>query len=357
VPPFAQYFDPFVGGGAVFFALSPERALINDASRELMDFYRAVTAGDPQLHALLALLLGHWRFLSELVDESSARLLDSYSRRRQSHELHADDPVWEGIIQRAHHHATRTLLMLPTGHDSDYASHLWHRLRDKAHRMRRIEERRGELIQHDVVANLEAAMKSAFYVHCRALYNAREALALAPGLCAALFFFVRENAYASMFRYNRHGEFNVPYGGISYNRKDLQRKAAHLEHADVRNLLARTTVASQDFERFLASHRPAAEDFIFLDPPYHSDFSTYAGRAFGPREHRRLARYLLRRCRARFMLVIKRTEFIMDLYKDERLTIEAFDKKYLVSFQDRNDRNAQHLIIRNYTGTVSDCAR
>jgi site-specific DNA-adenine methylase len=27
-----------------------------------------------------------------------------------------------------------------------------------------------------------------------------------------------------MFRYNSNGEFNVPYGGISYNRKDFSKK-------------------------------------------------------------------------------------------------------------------------------------
>ena len=26
----------------------------------------------------------------------------------------------------------------------------------------------------------------------------------------------------------------------------------------------------------------------------------------------------------------------------------SFDKKYFVSFQDRNDKNAQHLLITNY---------
>ena len=28
--------------------------------------------------------------------------------------------------------------------------------------------------------------------------------------------------------------------------------------------------------------------------------------------------------------------------------VSSFDKKYFVSFQDRNDKNAQHLLITNY---------
>lgn len=39
---FDTYFEPFVGGGAVFFHLKPPRAVINDLNRELMDVYENV---------------------------------------------------------------------------------------------------------------------------------------------------------------------------------------------------------------------------------------------------------------------------------------------------------------------------
>ena len=103
-----------------------------------------------------------------------------------------------------------------------------------------------------------------------------------------------------------------------------------------------------DFEDFLLKHAPQEEDFVFLDPPYGSEFSTYAQNEFERKDQERLVRYLLKQCKAKFMLVIKNTPFIQKLYGNANLNIKAFDKKYLVSFQDRNNRDAEHLIITNY---------
>lgn len=39
-----QYVEPFVGGGALFFHLEPENALLNDSNRELINTYRIIAA-------------------------------------------------------------------------------------------------------------------------------------------------------------------------------------------------------------------------------------------------------------------------------------------------------------------------
>jgi Site-specific DNA methylase len=87
---------------------------------------------------------------------------------------------------------------------------------------------------------------------------------------------------------------------------------------------------------------------FFLDPPYDSEFSTYANNAFTQNDQIRLADYLKSECRAKWMMVIKNTPLISSLYSGNGLSIQSFDKKYLVSFMNRNDKNAEHLIITNY---------
>ena len=89
-------------------------------------------------------------------------------------------------------------------------------------------------------------------------------------------------------------------------------------------------------------------DFVFLDPPYDSDFSTYAQNEFTKEDQRRLADYLCNKCKGKWMMVIKYTPFIFSLYDGKGLNISTFDKKYLVSFMNRNDKQAEHLIIMNY---------
>jgi DNA adenine methylase len=159
---------------------------------------------------------------------------------------------------------------------------------------------------------------------------------------------MRNYAYSGMFRYSSKGDFNVPYGGIAYNSKQLTKKLSYYQSDDVKEHFSKTNIFNLDFEEFLRRTNPKENDFVFLDPPYDSEFSTYAQNAFTKEDQTRLANYMINKCRAKWMMIIKNTDFIYNLYNRAGINIRTFDKEYLVSFMNRNDKKVTHLLITNY---------
>lgn len=349
IPSFNAYYEPFVGGGAIFFSVQSQRKFINDKSPDLFNFYVMTAQQNADFFRALDTLLLGWQRVSKIVDGCGTDLLNAY--QAYSMDKSSLEELHRCLLEFIRQHTAEFNAIFETFLDKDignFIREIKRNLLSKTGRMKKLENRKWKLPESDIIANIECALKSAYYMHLRYLYNRIGEYHIPTSLAAAIFFFVRENAYASMFRYNSKGEFNVPYGGIAYNRKNLARKITYLRSSEVELQLRNTIIENMDFEAFLQKYPPQAGDFVFLDPPYDSEFSTYSKNEFGKGDQERLAHYLLQRCGAKFMLVIKNTPTILHLYGNAGLNIKAFDKKYLVSFQDRNKRDAEHLIITNY---------
>jgi DNA adenine methylase len=184
-------------------------------------------------------------------------------------------------------------------------------------------------------------------VSVRTRYNVARLTDDWGALRSADFLFLREFAYASMFRFNARNEFNVPYGGISYNRKSLVAKARLMFGHEMLARLANTHFDNRDFEPFLAAAELTPDDFVFVDPPYDSDFSAYDNRPFDGADQVRLER-MLARVPARVMVVIKDAPAIRALYGANRWNVTEAPKTYMWTIKSRNDRAATHLTITNY---------
>jgi len=345
---FERYFEPFVGGGAVYFSVNSNELLINDKSTELIILYKLVKNGDKEFFDKLTETNKYWKLLEKIVEDNSIEFARIYSRSSPESVklLTIKDRVTEFVLE--HHEEFSGILKTSFNLDiENFIDEVIRNVTNKIDRMRTIEKDKGDLSKKDVLSNIESALKSAFYMHFRNLYNKNHKYGINRSFFTAIFYFVREYCYASMFRYNSRGEFNVPYGGIQYNRKDFLKKIRAMQSTECPRHFQRTKLFNTDFEDFLKENKPTHKDFIFFDPPYDSDFSTYAKNEFDKNDQIRLAKYLYK-TRAKFMLVIKRTDFILDLYSNRNLNVRSFDKKYVVSFQDRNDKNAEHLLITNY---------
>ena len=79
IPDHDRYIEPFVGGGALFFYLNPENALINDNSEDLMLFYELVKDQDAAFNRILNL---YARSFSALQEECERCYLDLHTLYR-----------------------------------------------------------------------------------------------------------------------------------------------------------------------------------------------------------------------------------------------------------------------------------
>ena len=342
---FERYFEPFVGGGSVFAAMEANQYIINDKSDELMALYGAIKGQDTDAFHSLAAINASWRQMMQFTLSAMPELKEIYlnSRDAKAYDVKAR------ILDFINHHFTRLsdLLGRMAMDVKLYRKELERNVAQKFLRMRKIEKDRHPMPEGDLANNISTAFMGALYMYYRGLYN-KERNGDRQDLKVALFVFIRNYAYSGMFRYNSKGDFNVPYGGIGYNAKTLDKKLRYYQSEELVARFRSTTIECLDFLEFLRKHPPHETDFMFLDPPYDSDFSTYANNTFGKEDQKRLAKYLIEECKCKWLMIIKNTSFIYSLYANHGLTIKAFDKRYQVSFMNRNDKDVEHLIIMNY---------
>lgn len=103
---------------------------------------------------------------------------------------------------------------------------------------------------------------------------------------AAHFIYLNKTCFRGLFRVNKKGHFNVPYGEYDrryYDPDELAAVAAAVKNVEFRD---------GDFERTLNDVK--AGDFVYMDPPYYklggySDFNRYTKGQFRENDHIRLA--------------------------------------------------------------------
>lgn len=348
IPSYDRYIEPFFGGGALFFHLKPNRAAINDISSSLIEYYELIKRQDERLYDLLLCYSNSFDNLQRACLADYDVILAIY-RSLENSEIPKEVlreiliPYVRGISEKIGPEFGEKLLL----DREKFHLQLARMVSDKMCRTVKNNQKKP-FSEEDLKDNLLTGFTSGYYMYFRDIYNdinLDRIEAPSSQYKVANFCFIREYCYGSMFRYNAKGEFNIPYGGISYNGKDLKTKIAHMFNGEVAEAFENTEIYCSDFEKFLTGIDLTEKDFMFLDPPYDTDFSSYDGREFTKRDQERLANFL-KETSAQFILVIKNTDFIYELYKD-RFNILAFDNQYTYNVRSRNERNVEHLLITN----------
>jgi DNA adenine methylase len=161
---------------------------------------------------------------------------------------------------------------------------------------------------------------------------------------AAQLIYLNKTCFRGLFRVNRRGQFNVPYGAYDRRYYDPDNLRA------VANVLQAVEIRRGDFELCLAD--VGEGDFVYMDPPYfklggYSDFNRYTPGQFRENDHFRLAAFCreLDLRRVRWAVSNSDTAFVRELF--EGYAIVSIDNRREINLNS-GDRDVVELLILNY---------
>ena len=251
---FDTYYEPFIGGGALLFELSPRRAVINDSNEELMNVY------------------------SVLCDEEKFKKMCSVLNH----------------------------------YEKEHCEEFYYDIRNKDR-------------------NKNAYKRLSDYTR------------------AARTIYLNKACFNGLYRVNSKNEFNVPFGKKervnTYDGGNLITVSNYLTMNDVE-------ILSVDFEQSVKNAKKG--DFIYFDPPYDSEtstFNSYTEDGFGKDEQIRLAKVFkeLDSKGCYVMLSNHNTSLINDLYKN--FNIHVIEAKRNINSNGKKRGKVKEVIITNFVNS------
>jgi DNA adenine methylase len=152
---------------------------------------------------------------------------------------------------------------------------------------------------------------------------------------AALFYYLNRTGYNGLCRFNRKGGFNVPFG--RYTRITYTR-----DFTPYRNVFADWDFVNTDF----AAVPLEPDDFVYADPPYDVEFTSYAKEGFGWKEQVRAAEWL---CGHPGPIVLSNqaTDRIVALYKRLGFKLKFLQAPRMISCTGDRTPAREVLAIKN----------
>jgi DNA adenine methylase len=152
---------------------------------------------------------------------------------------------------------------------------------------------------------------------------------------AQLFYYLNRTCFNGLCRFNRSGEFNVPFG---------QYKTVNYatDFHSYRKLFRRWSFTNRD----LAKLSIEADDFVYADPPYDVEFTTYSAGGFTWEDQVRTAE-LLAKHRGPVVLSNQATKRIVDLYRRLNFRLKFLDAPRRINSNGNRDSAREVLAMKN----------
>jgi DNA adenine methylase len=179
---------------------------------------------------------------------------------------------------------------------------------------------------------------------------------LTPVRRAARFIFLNKTCYNGLYRVNKHGKFNVPFGKYAhmptlYSEENLKQVA---------ELLRSTEVMCSGFEIALDKAEPG--DFVYMDPPYAVDpsspsFTSFTSDDFTEHDQRSLAQKFeeLDKRGCYLMLSNSETKLSKELYAN--YTSLPVSVNRMINCMGEKRTGFTELVILNYRPSSSGLER
>lgn len=151
---------------------------------------------------------------------------------------------------------------------------------------------------------------------------------------SALFYYLNRTGYNGLCRFNRQGEFNVPFGRYTtINYQD--------DFTAYRTVFQRWELKSGDFQ----SVELADDDFVYADPPYDVEFTQYAKEGFNWEDQVRLAEWLSIH-KGPVVLSNQATKRIVKLYRDLGFKMQCLPAPRMISCTGDRKRAEEVLAVK-----------
>jgi DNA adenine methylase len=155
------------------------------------------------------------------------------------------------------------------------------------------------------------------------------------GEAAQLFYYLNRSCFNGLCRFNQSGEFNVPFGRyktVNYA-NDL---------SVYRRLFRKWSFTNKDLAELLLE----PNDFIYADPPYDVEFTTYSAGGFSWNDQVRTAE-LLASHRGPVLLSNQATKRIVKLYRSLKFELKFLDAPRRISCNGNRETAREVLAMKN----------
>lgn len=188
----------------------------------------------------------------------------------------------------------------------------------------------------------KATNKAAYFYYSRNLFNSIEECDKSQVKSSALFVFLNKTAFRGLYRENKSGKFNVPFG--NYDNPNI------VDEDNFRNiskLIKDVIFHIADFQDFFKFIENKPNNFLYLDPPYFKEtktsFDSYTSHGFDIASHTNLFD-LTKKMNIDFLLSNSNTDFVKNSFKE--FSINYIECKRRINSKKPGSKTLEVLITK-----------